>query len=624
MGGSGWDLANVQAMAYHDRRPALPPAGSSRREPTMTAVHDNRSSPATAGKKSVDAALVPWLAGVAALVGRLPALGSYWNQDDWGLLARAGDLMVAPDGALRWLSRVGYWEVMWPLAGLDPVPYAWTRLALHALAAAGVAKLALALRRSVLQAGVAGLIMAAAPLAFTPLYWAAGVQDLLAVACGVWALVLWSGPGPWRAGGAVALAAGAMFAKETVVGLPLIMLLLALWGPRPRRDASRWWGPALAAGAAAAAVVLALGGFATASDQPYALGDGWVVLGHLLTYGWWLLQPGPTFTPNPELGRALAGGALWMVWGVWAVLRWRRGDHLPALAWAGALVTLAPLLPLVRHLAPDLAYPVEPFGCLALACLVPSRLRPRVSLVVALALLAIAWGFSGMRGRLSLRDASGRPADPVVSRTAVSWQASRTLPRLPIPADDGLVIVQQPVGAAAVRMADQLGEDWVTGSLLYDSWGGALGPRLVLGPDVPVRWTNGLRRTPREAFVVLDAGGVIKPWGHTHQALLYQTLTDVGLGHLERARLHLLRSGLLADDTLSIVFDADLLPVSLDRVLARKDAFLAHLAAGTREGRSLVEVRGMQTNFLRLLSACTGIDEATLREPSAVTGRTTQ
>ncbi len=150
----------------------------------MTAVHDNRSTPPPAGKKSTWNAAVPWLVALTAILGRLPALGAYWNQDDWGLLAAASGLSDAASPAVRWLSRTLYWDAMWPLAGLDPVPYAWTRLALHALAAAGVATLARRLRLSTLQSLVAGLVMAASPLAFTPLYWAAGVQDLLAVAAG--------------------------------------------------------------------------------------------------------------------------------------------------------------------------------------------------------------------------------------------------------------------------------------------------------------------------------------------------------------------------------------------------------------------------------------------------------
>jgi hypothetical protein len=172
-------------------------------------------------------------------------------------------------------------------------------------------------------------------------------------------------------------------------------------------------------------------------------------------------------------------------------------------------------------------------------------------------------------------------------------------------------------------MALSLGEDWVTGSDVYHSLGGVLGPRMLLGADIPVHWTNGLRYTPERSLVLVDAGGELKPWGFNDQALLYQALMDVGLGHFERARLHLLRAGLLAGETLSFLFDPDLLPVSLEQVLANKVAFIDYLAAGLQDGRSPYEVGGVQTNFFRLLSACTGIDEATLRATGKPNGKVT-
>ncbi len=212
--------------------------------------------------------------------------------------------------------------------------------------------------------------------------------------------------------------------------------------------------------------------------------------------------------------------------------------------WLAAVVTIAPLLPLVRHVAPDLAYPVEPFGCLALACFLPRHLDRRPWLLAPLAVAALAWGFLGMDGRLDLRDRDGMPADPVVRRTAISWHTSRQLAKLPI-GEDGLVLVQPPLARETARMALSLGEDWVTGSDVYHSLGGVLGPRMLLGAETPIRWTNGLRYTPEQALVLFDAGGELKPWGFNDQALLYQALMDVGLGHFERARLHLLRAGLL-------------------------------------------------------------------------------
>ena len=55
---------------------------------------------------------------VAAILGRLPALGAWWNQDDWGLLARAAGLAgldPVTGFPARWLSQHAYWQATWPL-----------------------------------------------------------------------------------------------------------------------------------------------------------------------------------------------------------------------------------------------------------------------------------------------------------------------------------------------------------------------------------------------------------------------------------------------------------------------------------------------------------------------------
>ena len=581
--------------------------------PVMTAFDDNRSPRNPRGKNP--ASLAAATVALVAFCSRLPALGAWWNQDDWGLLARAAGLIENPGLPIRWLSQDLYWSVLWPLAGLDPDPYTISRLLFHALIAAGVVRLAARLDLSLLQCWVAGLIMAASPLAFSALYWAAGVQDLLAVCLSVWALERWLTGGRKSVLAAAVLGLGALAAKETVVGLPILLAWLTWHRPDLRSDRRRWLLVALVGVGAVLAAVLALREFDLGPDQPYALGDPAAALANLLTYGWWLILPGPVFHAPPTVLMAVAGGLLWVAWAVWSRLQWRRGRLVPAFALLGALLMLAPILWLQRHLSPDLAFPVEPFGCLALASLLPTRWRARPYLVATLVIAAAAAGALGMLGRLHLRDADGLHADPLVRRTAVSWQVCNQLRQFPIDAG-GLVILQPPLLPESAALAAKLGEQWVVGSPIFHALGGTLGPRLVLGSDRPVVWANGLRLTPADAFVVLDAGSTLKPWGPTNQALLNQVLTDVGLGHFERARRHLLRGSLLAGETLTLVYDPDILPVTLEQVLANKDAFIDHLAAGQRQGRSKLEITGLQQNFYRLLSACTGRDIESLVTPN--------
>lgn len=577
----------------------------------MTNPQDSKTPPSTAGNFAEPGVpLLVVLVALAAMLGRLPALGAYWNQDDWGLLAAARGLESAPTPSMRWLSQVVYWRLLEPLAGLDAQPYAWSRILLHALAAVGVLRLGSRLGLSTLQATLAGLVMAATPLAFTPLYWAAGVQDLLAVAAAVWSLNFWLREGRWAPWLSLALGVAAIMSKEAVAGLPVVMGLLVWLRLRSRPGRIDLLAMASTTAASVFALVLAWRGFGTGADAPYALGPAWVMLANLPIYGWWLLQPGPSFTPSPAVWQQLVGGLLWLAWLGWGLWRSRLGHRWVLVTWLGALLMIAPLLPLRQHLAPDLAYPVEPFGCLALASLVPARWRAVSWRVYAAVATAIVWGFLGMEGRLALRGRDGLPDDPVVRRTAASWHASRSLARLPL-GDRPLVIVQPPLLAETAGLADRLGEDWVTGSVLYHALDGALGPRLLLGDRNEVQWTNGLRLTPAEALVLVDAGADWKPWGFTPTALLYMALTDVGLGHFERARKHLLRSSLLTGDQVGFLFDPDQMIVPLARVIANEGPFLGYLESGRERGRSPLEIAGLQLNFQRLLDACTG------REPTA-------
>jgi hypothetical protein len=548
------------------------------------------------------------LAAGAAAVGRLPAFGAWWNQDDWGLLARAAGVIPAAEVPVRWLSRTAYWSVMAPLAGLDPHPYTATRLVLFGLAAAGVARLGARLGLRPHQQLVAGLLLACSPLAFTPLYWAAGIQELLALTTAIWASERWlaGGPGARLAAGGLALLSFA--SKETFLGLPA---LWAAWhlcgGGRGGRRIRRAEGLVLAvlALAAAASAWLALRGFAGEEADPYARGGPLAMVANLGLYGWYLLSPGPVYAANIARWMGVAGWVLWAAAIAWSVVAWRGGRRLPAFGTAGALLAIAPVLPLTRHLDPYLALGSAAFGALVVADLVPRRRRLPVAVMLALVVAAVAWGAVAMRVRLDRRDADGLPADPVVQRTAVAHQAALHLqaaaPALKVGA--GLVLLQPPATSQAAAMAEVLGENWVTGSLLHRSLEGPLGPRLLLGPDVPVAWANGLSGQSVAAVVLVDAGAQLSSWGPTPQALLYLALTDVGRGLFDRGRRHLLRAGAISGRTVAFFYDPDAMVVSLDRVRANHDAFLDYLEAGAREGRPRWEIEAAKQLFRDLFEA---------------------
>ncbi len=268
------------------------------------------------------------LAAGGAAVGRLPAFGAWWNQDDWGLLARAAGVIPAAEAPARWISRTAYWTVMSPLAGLDPHPYTATRLVLFGLAAAGVARLGARLGLRPHQQLIAGLLLACSPLAFTPLYWAAGIQELLALATAIWACERWlaGGPGARLAAGGLALVSFA--SKETFLGLPALWAAWSLSGAgqgrrRIRREEALILG-VLALGAAVSAW-LALRAFAGGAADPYARGGPLVALANLGLYGWYLLSPGPVYAPNVAPWMGAVGWAFWAAATAWSVVAWRRG-----------------------------------------------------------------------------------------------------------------------------------------------------------------------------------------------------------------------------------------------------------------------------------------------------------
>ncbi len=553
----------------------------------------------------------PLIAFLVGVIGRLPALGAWWNQDDWGQLGRAAGLVRESPLPARWLSQVAYWKLMWPLCGLAPDPYTWTRLLLHGASAALVTRIAARGGLGQPSQLLAGLLYAASPLAFTPLYWASGVQELLGAFFALWAVERWLAGGRLGLTAALLLGLLSFLSKENGLGLPVLLAALLIWGRR--RPAGR-----LAACLVVLALALAAGGevllvlrhFASGSGQPYEIGAWYQPLDNLAMYGWWLLSPGPLFASHFNLWMALAGWSLWLLWLVWAVRCWRRGSRLPAAGLLAALLVLAPDLLLRNHWYPYLALLAAAAGALTLASLPPPRWRLRPLAALLLLLAAWGWAYGGMTWRLKARDANGLPADPVVLRTAVSYAAASTLRQLP-PRPDGspqtrLVLLQPPRDKAQVELAERLGSSWVRGSLLYNALEGRLGPQLVLPDSVSVAWASDLLDQPRDAFVLADAGTQLVPWGPVPQALLYLTLTEVGRNQFQRAREHLLRAGRLGEANLAFFFDEDLLLEPLNRIRSRADAFEDYLAGPGGSGGVPGQRNALQDLFMQLMRACTG------------------
>lgn len=564
-------------------------------------------------ERPAEGRLATWLAfGAGALAG-LPVLRTWWHQDDWGLLARAARLIDAEAVPVRWLSRVLYWDLAWPLFHLDPLPYAATRLLLHGGSAALLAAIAARAGLPPLAQLAAALLFAASPLAFTPLFWASGVQELLAAFLALAAVERWLAwskrPASLRLPAVVALGAAAMLAKESAAGLPLLLggLAWARWGRPARWPRAAAVALAALAAAAIAAAVLALKGFDTAAGAPFALGGVKAAGLNLLTYAVWLVMPGPFLRTQLYTPHLLFGLLIWAGWAAWGAAAWRRGDRRPMAALAGCVLALAPVLPLAGHAAPYMAYLAAAGTPLAAALLLPRRWRAGGAVLIALAALGTAAGWARHDTVGRARNADGRPRDQQVARAELSRSAIDALasfragatPPGEAPVTD-IVLLQLPATPQIADMADRLDASMVLPSDLYTSLQGVLGPTVMLGQGVTLRWLNRLDKAPPAAAVFVDDGDRWRFWGRVDQARLYAALTAVGRGQYLRATRALLQAALGGGQKLPFLYDADQLPVTPAQVRANAAAFEAFLASPATE-LPAEAVAALQAIFRELL-----------------------
>lgn len=558
---------------------------------------------------------------IAAVIGRIPALGSWWNQDDWGQLGRSAGLSGLEVGSgfpARWLSQHLWWDLTWPLFGLNSDAHALARLLLHGLSAVLVTRIGALAGLGRPARLLAGLLFAVSPLAFTPLYWASGIQELLAAFFALLAVERWLSAGVVDSGSrrnlllACLAAILSMLAKESGLGLPLLFLGL-MWlriGVRLEDKAFAWAMVMFMLLAAVAEGVLVMNHFAADSTGSYATGTWDRVLTNLCIYGWWLMSPGPILASKLLWPKLVPGGMLFAAWLVAGVIRWRGGRKLVLLALVAALLSLGPVLLLKDRFLPYLAYLAGAAGALALVSFLPARWSPRYPVLVLLTIAATVWGFTGMRMRLASRNELGLVADPVVHATSVSWQACRTLKELSRHQGGNrpqyLTIFQQPVSAASADKAERFGERWVDPSDLYNALHGTVGLNLVLGPDITIAWASGLATNPPEALVVSETGTGLRVWGPTWNALLYAALTDIGLGHFERARRHLVKAAALNEETMMFIYDEGQMIIPLTMVMDNKERFVDWTVSLLNRGGSPHEVGGVQEMFFNLLSSCTG------------------
>lgn len=526
---------------------------------------------------------------IAAVLSHLPVISSWWCLDDWGQLSRAAG-MLHQDGGFpaRWISQHLWWSLTWPLFKLNASALTVIRLLIHGCATLLVYRIALAGRLTRVQAFVGTLLFAITPVAFIPLFWASGIQELLGALFALLALDRWLSTSRRDILLAGLFAVLSVFSKESGFGLPLFFAALNLfhWPPAPSCRRVRWAVIAVVLGFVVVEGGLVMSHFATGEGETYALGRGLTILTNLGKFGGWLVSFQPVFSGSITLPFLVLGWSLFAVWGLCAGLALRRQHSMAAAGLLWTVLALGPALLLVKQAHPYLAYLAAPGLYLTLGQALPAKLNPPRWSGPLLLLAGIGWGLWGTNFRIENTHVSGLPADPVVRASRVSRATARTLIAAKkagiTPA--GIFIYQPPISASAVKEADRLGPDHVLPSPRYSAWEGDRGPRLLLGGDVTFGWRNSLLTVPPTAKILCETPSGFVDWGECRNALNYAVIVDVCLGHFDRARRYMLRANSLNPGLSGFQFQRELSPYSLEYFLSKAPGYIEWLDRLKDEG----------------------------------------
>ena len=303
------------------------------------------------------------IAVVATLLPFHRGLSFPFALDDYSFLYQVSGLEPSPFSLRRWLAVHGWYALLYRLFGPEPRAWHVGSFALHVANAVWVFALARRYGASRPAGWIACGLFAASPLAFSVVYWAAGIQEVgstFFVLAAAW-IAGRTGRTRWLA---VPLFALAMLCKESVLLAPLALAVLL--GRRGRLLSAAMF-------AAGIAVFVASGLHHRMLDSnlesPYATAYDSTLLVNLATLWIWFLSPWRPYpdrlaAPQPALVLpALATAGALVVY-----LAFTRGRHARSLGLASLwfVVLLLPVLPLRQHTYAYYAY-LSQAGFLVLA-----------------------------------------------------------------------------------------------------------------------------------------------------------------------------------------------------------------------------------------------------------------
>ncbi len=501
------------------------------------------------------------IVAIGAIFCRLPALGAWWNLDDWDLLARAANVIFSDGPSPRVFSQIVFWEVFHPIFGDNAQGWAFVRLLIFGGISWTTVRICKHLGMEKLPRLFAGLLVAASPLAFTPLYWASGVQTLLGALFALRAIDFALQNRIWPV---LLLGVLSILSKENAILLPLILPFVFI-----NRTWKHWLVIALLGALAIFESWLVLITFNHTPGMPYALGDIQSVFTHLAGYGWWMLSPGIPYTIKLGLVELIAGLSLWLLWGIYSFRTWRNDDSVPAILLISSLASIAPALALKTHHYPYMAFLAAiPFYILV-AQLAVSRFSFSIKKSVIMSVMILLIGFGLMEARITLRTSDGLAADPVVFKTSISYAAVskiRTFQNNPV------VILQPSVSI------DKENAGLLRPTPIYNAIGGQTLVSLLALEGIDLSWKTGLTRSiPKDAIILVDAGPILKFWGQMPQPLIYLALSDIALGKFTEARFALREAMISSDTTMPFMYDESQLILPPSEIEKNCEAFLRFL-----------------------------------------------
>ena len=311
-------------------------------------------------------ARLPWIVFAVTLLVYLPSLANgfvNWD-DDRNFVDNPAFRGLAPEN-LSWAFStflLGHWhpltwlslELDYALWGMNPAGYHFTNAALHALAAVLAYLLFVELVENRWAALVGALFFALHPLRVESVAWVSERRDVL---CGVFSLATVLCYVRGRTAASLGLFAGALLSKVLAATLPVVLLVLDVY-PLQRRPGLRlvpFFGLALGAG------LIGVGryeGGLPAAAADLDLYPGLRIMLSLFGLAFYLvktvlpvgLYPQYVWSldPQPSDGLSIGAAALFVGLCGGAAWAWRRGWKAPAAALAVYVVTLLPVLSLVR------------------------------------------------------------------------------------------------------------------------------------------------------------------------------------------------------------------------------------------------------------------------------------